>query len=579
MKYLRYVQPTGNRQTYSITNLNVGDMRFIFEFEYLYFEKQIEGGDWSECLGSGYPNKFRFGSNPEIFFSFGGNPYNATGIDVIDGAVRLTKEGVWYNGNQIITIPSPASNISSGYLCIGGDSQYTGDALVKANTKIGRLKVWLNDRLYADFVPAEDNGIVGFYDEVGQVFYDSDGSQPWIAGPEVASISVSASNTFLAAAGETISIEVSTENAWTLTTSGDTFLTFSSTGDTSGATITATAPNYSGSTAREEIIIFTDTNTSDTAEITIKQKKYSAGQPVYLGGAEVTELYLGDHQINEAYLGDVQVFSSGPFQGLKLSPKSFSFNSGSLSAICKVKSSESWTMTVPAWLTASTLTGDTGETVVTLTTTAQTADTSGVITVTSANYSASASCEYQEYQSVDYVYENSGNYQQSHHLDTGIAHTASTMTVQLKYKSRGGNSDRMVGYQQGDEGCQYDTVDFRIFGYQNGTFDYQYNRQKTSTAINNVGQAYDLTIGDCFCYDNTNETYLVQLTPTGVVPSPNCHIYVDMSYIKVKEVKIMDGNNVLFDGVAAKLENQYGLFDTVGGNFITTTDFTIVGEE
>lgn len=300
---------------------------------------------------------------------------------------------------------------------------------------------------------------------------------------------------------------------------------------------------------------------------------------MYLGENEITEMYLGSTAITEAYLGTNLVFSTGPFVGLKLSPKSISFNSGSLTGTCKVKSSESWTMTVPAWLTASTLTGDTGDTVVTLTTTAQTAATSGTIEVTTANYSASASCEYQEYQAVDYVYENSGSYQRTHNLDTGIAHTASTMTVQLKYKARGGNSDRMVGYQEGDEGCRSDSSDFRIFGYQDGTFDYQYNRQKTSTAINSDGQAYDLTIGDCFCYDNTNETYLVQLTPTGVVPSPNCHIYVDMSYIKVKEVKIMDGYNVLFDGKAAKLENQYGLFDTVGGNFITTNDFTIVGEE
>lgn len=115
---------------------------------------------------------------------------------------------------------------------------------------------------------------------------------------------------------------------------------------------------------------------------------------MYLGNDEILEIYLGEDAISEAYLGDVLVFSTGPFEGLKAIPSSISFNSGSLVKTLKVKSSESWTMTVPAWVTASTLTGDTGDTIVSLTATTQTATTIGSIVVSSANYSASASCNY-----------------------------------------------------------------------------------------------------------------------------------------------------------------------------------------
>lgn len=104
-------------------------------------------------------------------------------------------------------------------------------------------------------------------------------------------------------------------------------------------------------------------------------------------------MYLGDDSISEAYLGEDLVFSTGPFEGLKVTPKSLSFNSFNAStANIKIKSSEAWSMTVPAWITASTLTGDTGETIVSLTATTQTATTTGSIVVASANYSASASC-------------------------------------------------------------------------------------------------------------------------------------------------------------------------------------------
>ena len=397
MKYLQYVQPTGNRQTYSNTNLVINDMEFRFEFEYLYLEEQTTGGDWSECLGTGYPSKFRFGSLPTIFVMYGGSNYNAPDNTVLDGEVIIDKTGLWCNETKLINISSPSSSIPSNPLTIGGDYDYPSDALVKSNTKLGRLKVYHSDVLVADFRPANNNGTIGFYDEVGQVFYDSDGSQPWIAGPAISSISVTASKSSLAATGETISIEVSCENAWTVT--GNTFLTLSSTGDTGSTTITATAPSYTGATDRTDTLTFTDSVTGDEVEISIKQKKYSAGQPVYLGANEVGEIYLGENAISEAYLGDVQVFSSGPFQGLKMSPKDLKFmnvrtSTGDTVSLF-IKSSENWTLSTDAdWFTLSPSTGlgNSQKTEVTLTVTSiPTAETTNTISCTTANYSASTS--------------------------------------------------------------------------------------------------------------------------------------------------------------------------------------------
>ena len=301
-----------------------------------------------------------------------------------------------------------------------------------------------------------------------------------------------------------------------------------------------------------------------------------AAIPMFLGSDEVQGMFLGTYELQEMYLGTDLVYQSGPFQGLKITPSTISFNNASLTGEVKVKSSETWTMTVPSWISASVLTGGTGETTVTLTATTQSSGRQDTITVSSANYSASTSAVYYPVVLMDYIYEaNSTGYQQAHHLDTGIAHTASTMSVEIEYFGLGGNSDRMVGYQQGDSGCTSDGTDFRVFGFSTGTFDYMTYRN----SFGNIHQGYQhLTIGDCYCYNNQTSQYLCQGSAVGSVPSPNCHILVDVSLIKVKSVKIKDGNNVLFDGVAAELGGIYGLYDRVGGQLITNYGISLTGD-
>lgn len=182
MTYLQYVQPTGNRSTYTNTGIYVDDTEFEFRFDYLYFPQQIQGGDWSEVLGTGYPSKFRVGSNPKLFMMYGSNDrtYSTTGF-TLEGQVTINKTGLYCDGVQLISYT--ASTPSADYLTIGGDYGYPSDALVDSTTKLGRFKVYHNSVLVGDFVPAENNGVVGWYDEVGQTFYDSDGANPWIAGP------------------------------------------------------------------------------------------------------------------------------------------------------------------------------------------------------------------------------------------------------------------------------------------------------------------------------------------------------------------------------------------------------------
>lgn len=260
------------------------------------------------------------------------------------------------------------------------------------------------------------------------------------------------------------------------------------------------------------------------------------------------------------------------FQGLTIEPSQVHFTNLITTGSVEIRSSESWTLSVPSWVSASRMSGGKGKVVVNFTANTQ-SDASGIISATSANYTASTTCDYAQVKMASYIYNSiQSSYNRSIRLDTNIPHNSSAMTVQIEYYGNGGNSDRIVGYQEGDPNCTSDSRDFRIFGYNNGTFDYLTERA-TLTPINE-GE-HNLTIGDLFVYDNTNETYLYQGTPIGTIPSEGCHIYVDMSYIKVRSVKIMDGDTVLFDGRAAYAGNTAGLYDSVTSQLVTNPYITI----
>lgn len=213
----------------------------------------------------------------------------------VNGSVVAT--GTTYTGNTVTLVDKPFYLFSHWH--------WAHNYVISG--QCGQVLFYENGVLAATFTPYEDdNGRAGFLNEANQTMIYSL-QNDWVAGPD-AGITAKASKSSLAATGETINIAVECEDAWTLTTSGESFLTLSSTGDTGSTTITATAPNYTGTTPREEYIIFTDTVTGDEAEVKIKQKKYSTGQPFYLGADEIVEIYLGDDSITEAYLGENLVF-------------------------------------------------------------------------------------------------------------------------------------------------------------------------------------------------------------------------------------------------------------------------------
>lgn len=297
-----------------------------------------------------------------------------------------------------------------------------------------------------------------------------------------------------------------------------------------------------------------------------------AAVPIYLGAEEVQGVCLGADEVLEAYLGEDLVYQAGPFAGLRVSPKVLSFNSGSLTSSIKVKSSESWTMTVPAWISADVLTGDTGETIVSLTATAQTATTTGAVEVVSANYSASATVNYYNVEFVDYIHSSSMGDNKGNYLSTTIV-PDNTMYGVFKGKK--------LGYQTGmalvGQADAPDNNDWRFFTFNSleTYMDVHGGRCSGKIGISN-NAVFEVEFGNLYVKNLLTSQQVTGVTQTGsFINSP---ISIDMGVVWVESLALYSNGTLVFNGKAAKMGSEYGLFDEVSGNFLTSNDFTIVGE-
>ena len=266
---------------------------------------------------------------------------------------------------------------------------------VSQGTKVYYIKIYEQNVLVRDLVPAIVNNVVGLYDNITGNFYGpSSGAKALTAGPLVNSIYAEADTELFRASGGTATIDITTNNGWSASTT-DNWITLSSSTGSGDTTITVTIPNYTGTTDRTDTITFTDTTTGDEAEITIRQKRLINGQPVYLGSYEVTELYLGSSAVTEAYLGTELVYSLGAFVGIQITQNiSFAKTGGTQNII--IKSSDNWEILgVPAWLTLSSTAGTSGNTTITATTQDNQAGSalSATLSAYTTNSAYSATCE------------------------------------------------------------------------------------------------------------------------------------------------------------------------------------------
>jgi len=381
-----------------------------------------------KCIGAGYETgditvgNYNSDTKDYRLFFYASNGTTLM-FDYNDDRIQNTNWGGVPNGQEVdITAGNyyVYDNIKGENICTGATkSQDPMDGL-PIKVCVGQvytksLEIWQGQTKVFDGKAAYDDSTnnIGLFDSVSNTLvYNPNLSMG--KGADVHILSVTPSILKFESTGGTLSFTVAAETGWTCTTPSA--FTISTTAGTSGDTVvTVTAPNYTGSTRIDEDITLTDDD-GYTASVHLRQKPVSTGvqSNIYLGNTNIEVFKLGGKAVESIYLGDVQVYAQGEFQGLKTIPKTVGLNIIYQSKDIKVKSSEPWTLSIDpsaAWLSASTVSGDSGVTVVTLT--VDTGATSGqsavttVISATSANYSAATTVEYAEYAEY-YMHKNSG---------------------------------------------------------------------------------------------------------------------------------------------------------------------------
>lgn len=241
------------------------------------------------------------------------NPYEiGTTYNIVLNKTALTANGVNYGLN------TTSFNTSQYTMYIGavhnpnwipnGDSTGGNRPGRGIPAQFGEFRVYKNNILVADLVPASDGALLGFYDNVAGTFRQNLGTGTPVMGPSLSSINISPASKIFPYSGDSLTIAVTCENSWTAAADDGTWVTLSTNAGTGDGNVTITIPSYTGNVTREDTVTFTDTSTGDIATFSVKQKKYSDGQPVYLGNIEISEMYLGTIPITEAYLGDINVF-------------------------------------------------------------------------------------------------------------------------------------------------------------------------------------------------------------------------------------------------------------------------------
>lgn len=161
-------------------------------------------------------------------------------------------------------------------------------------------------------------------------------------------------------------------------------------------------------------------------------------------------------------------------------------------------------------------------------------------------------------------------------IDTGVF-AQDDCEIRIAYQGAGVDVDRIVGFSQ--EGSAGDDDDFRIFYYDNGTFDWGTERQSNIAGsiggFIGSGVDYDITMGNGWLYDNLTSSYLYQGSTSTY--NHNCSIRVDVGGQKVKSLQIKNGGIVVFDAFAAldNSNNVIGLFDTVSDTMFTNSSLNL----
>ena len=368
------------------------------------------------------------------------------------------------------------------------------------------------------------------------------------------------------ATGGTNTVDVSSENPWTASTT-DNWISISPLTGSSDATVTIST-NYNNSNNRTGTVTFTDGE--DTIDLTVNQK---ADTTVIL-----KNIYRNGNKVPEMWRNGIKIYKMVTKPVFIVDTDSITFDNTGGTYTINITANDDWTMTIPNFVTASSLSGKSNSSIIISTNSVPENKLEGNIIITMGNKSQTIAVTQQgNVHYVSYIHISSMAWNLNNNINTGIY--ASTDTeIRVKYMGKGYNVDRIAGFAP-NEGAT-DSTDFRLFYYQNGALDVMNQRTTNLVSggimVNNT--VYDFTFGNNFVYDNLTETEIYRGTTQSSM-NTSAPIRVDVGGIWLNRIQIKKGGVVVFDGKAVEENGIIGLYDEVSQQIVYNPSLTMSYEE
>lgn len=298
IKYVEYLETNGSQAGWILDGSMTASTDVLY-FDFMPLSGSVNYDAFWVFLDkdSCYEIRCNVYNRTTIIFSKG-NTTNYFNITYGERYNVVFGSAVTINGN--VLIENPSNPINSNPMCVNCWNQafygevnniyraqrarYYGVKLTDSNGNV--LREWkpcIND----------DNNSVGFYETVTQTYVAQTGSGTTSIGPYLSTIFVDSDIKAVPASGGTINVTISTDTPWSATSTGSWYTMSQTEGTENDTAITITVPSTTSATQSEDTITFTNEN-GDTDQLTIKQRKYSAGgiRLLNIGDTEIEDLYV-----------------------------------------------------------------------------------------------------------------------------------------------------------------------------------------------------------------------------------------------------------------------------------------------
>lgn len=175
---------------------------------------------------------------------------------------------------------------------------------------------------------------------------------------------------------------------------------------------------------------------------------------------------------------------------------------------------------------------------------------------------------------VDWVHTTTAT-STANYLSTGVCPTINTVFRAVFHANQKVGATT-IGFDGGatPTGGASDNDDYRLFNHDSLTrfyFDFNSSRiNKTSVSSDSNGYV-SITCGNNYITDNIRQS-TTNGTAQSVVNTQNVPIYINVSSdVDFQSLEIWENGTLVYNGHAAYLNGDYGVYDSVGGTFTTQT--------